>query len=103
MTVVTRTRLTGMSVGAIGFVHIVRRDSQPHRVWFPARVHTMTEPVVAVAMGVSGSRKTTESALLAAALGCQLQEGHDLDPPRTWKGCKAARRSQMHIGCHGCV
>jgi len=31
-------------------------------------------------MGVSGSGKTTVSALLAAALGCQFQEGDDLHP-----------------------
>jgi len=31
-------------------------------------------------MGVSGSGKTTVSALLAAGLGCQFQEGDDLHP-----------------------
>jgi carbohydrate kinase (thermoresistant glucokinase family) len=31
-------------------------------------------------MGVSGSGKTTVAALLAAALGCQFQEGDDLHP-----------------------
>jgi len=31
-------------------------------------------------MGVSGSGKTTVGALLAAALGCQFQEGDDLHP-----------------------
>jgi carbohydrate kinase (thermoresistant glucokinase family) len=31
-------------------------------------------------MGVSGSGKTTVSALLSAALGCQFQEGDDLHP-----------------------
>jgi 6-phosphogluconolactonase len=35
-------------------------------------------PVIVVVMGVSGSGKTTISALLAAALGCQFQEGDDL-------------------------
>ena len=55
-----------------------RRDSQPQRLWSPALAHTITEPVVAVVMGVSGSGKTTVSALLAAALGCQFQECDDL-------------------------
>jgi carbohydrate kinase (thermoresistant glucokinase family) len=36
--------------------------------------------VIAVVMGVSGSGKTTVSALLAAALGCQFQEGDELHP-----------------------
>ena len=33
-------------------------------------------------MGVSGSGKTTVATLLAAALGCQFQEGDDLHPPQ---------------------
>ena len=37
-------------------------------------------PVIAVIMGVSGSGKTTVAALVAAALGCQFQEGDDLHP-----------------------
>ena len=45
-----------------------------------ARSHTVTKPVIAVVMGVSGSGKTTVAALLAAALGCQFQEGDDLHP-----------------------
>ncbi|MGH7030694.1 MAG: gluconokinase, partial [Stellaceae bacterium] len=36
--------------------------------------------MIVVVMGVSGSGKTTVAALLAAALGCQLQEGDDLHP-----------------------
>jgi carbohydrate kinase (thermoresistant glucokinase family) len=36
--------------------------------------------VIAVVMGVSGSGKTTVAVLLAAALGCQFQEGDDLHP-----------------------
>jgi len=58
----------------------MRCDSQPQRVWSPALAHTITEPVIAVVMGVSGSGKTTVSALLSAALGCQFQEGDDLHP-----------------------
>ena len=58
----------------------MRCDSQPQRVWTPALAHTITEPVIAVVMGVSGSGKTTVSALLSAALGCQFQEGDDLHP-----------------------
>jgi len=53
---------------------------QPQRVWSPALVHTVTRPVTVVVMGVSGSGKSTVAALLAAALGCQFQEGDDLHP-----------------------
>ena len=58
----------------------MRRDRQPQRVWSAAIAHTITRPVISVVMGVSGSGKTTVSALLAAALGCQFQEGDDLHP-----------------------
>ena len=58
----------------------MRRDRQPHRGWSPALTHVITKPVIAVVMGVSGSGKTTVSRLLAAALGCQFQEGDDLHP-----------------------
>jgi gluconokinase len=58
----------------------MRRDRQPQRLWSAALAHTITRPVIAVVMGVSGSGKTTVSALLAAALGCQFQEGDDLHP-----------------------
>ena len=37
-------------------------------------------PVIVVVMGVSGSGKTTVSALLAGKLGCQFQEGDELHP-----------------------
>lgn len=50
------------------------------RVWSAALAHSLTRPVIAVVMGVSGSGKTTIAALLAAALGCQFQEGDDLHP-----------------------
>jgi gluconokinase len=56
-------------------------DRKPQRVWSAALTHTITEPVIAVVMGVSGSGKTTIAALLSAALGCQFQEGDDLHPP----------------------
>jgi carbohydrate kinase (thermoresistant glucokinase family) len=59
---------------------MMRRDSQPQRVWSAALAHTIIKPVIAVVMGVSGSGKTTVSALLSAALGCQFQEGDDLHP-----------------------
>jgi ABC-type lipoprotein export system ATPase subunit len=36
----------------------MRRDSQLQRVWSAAVAHTITEPVVVVVMGVSGSGKT---------------------------------------------
>ncbi len=68
----------------------MRHDRQPQRVWSAAIAHTVTGPVIAVVMGVSGSGKTTVSALLAAALGCQLQEGDDLHP--------AANVEKMHRG-----
>jgi gluconokinase len=56
-------------------------DNQPQRVWSPALAHTVARPVIVVVMGVSGSGKSTVAALLAAALGCQFQEGDDLHPP----------------------
>jgi gluconokinase len=52
----------------------------PKRIWSAALAHTLATPVIAVVMGVSGSGKTTVAALLAAALGCQFQEGDDLHP-----------------------
>jgi gluconokinase len=69
-----------MATGAIRKEHMMRRDRQPQRLWSAALAHTITRPVIAVVMGVSGSGKTTVSALLAAALGCQFQEGDDLHP-----------------------
>lgn len=65
-------------------------DRQPPRVWSAAVANTLAKPVIAVIMGVSGSGKTTVSALLAAALGCQFQEGDDLHP--------AANVEKMHNG-----
>jgi gluconokinase len=56
-------------------------NKQPQRTWSPALKHTITSPVIVVVMGVSGSGKSTVAALLAAALGCQFQEGDDLHPP----------------------
>ena len=56
-------------------------NPKPQRVWSAALTHTITKPVIAVVMGVSGSGKTTVSVLLSAALGCQFQEGDDLHPP----------------------
>ncbi len=55
-------------------------DRPPQRVWSAALAHAITKPVIVVVMGVSGSGKTTVAALLAAALGCQFQEGDDLHP-----------------------
>lgn len=82
MTMAARTRLTGMPAGVIRKEHMMRRENHLQRVWSPALAHTITEPVIAVVMGVSGSGKTTVSALLAAALGCQFQEGDDLHPAK---------------------
>ena len=78
MTMAAQTRLTDMPAGVIGREHMMRREKQLQRAWSPALAHTITEPVIALVMGVSGSGKTTVSALLAAALGCQFQEGDDL-------------------------
>lgn len=64
------------AVGALGGEVSVSRE--PQRAWSAAVAHTVRLPVIAVIMGVSGSGKTTISALLAAALGCQFQEGDDL-------------------------
>lgn len=55
-------------------------NQQPQRLWSAALAHTLTKPVIVVVMGVSGSGKSTVAALLAAALGCQFQEGDDLHP-----------------------
>jgi gluconokinase len=55
-------------------------DQQPQRVWSAALAHAVTKPMIVVVMGVSGSGKSTIAALLAAALGCQFQEGDDLHP-----------------------
>jgi gluconokinase len=57
-------------------------DPKFQRVWSAALTHTITKPVIAVVMGVSGSGKTTVAALLSAALGCQFQEGDDLHSPK---------------------
>ncbi len=80
MTMVGATQLTDMAASVIRKEHTVRPDRQPQRLWSAALAHTITRPVIAVVMGVSGSGKTTVSALLAAALGCQFQEGDDLHP-----------------------
>ena len=69
---------------------MTRSGLRPQRVWSAAIAHTITTPVIAVVMGVAGSGKTTVSALLAAALGCQFQEGDDLHP--------AANVEKMHGG-----
>ena len=37
----------------------MRSDRRPQRVWSAALAHTITKPVIAVVMGVSGSGKTT--------------------------------------------
>src|SRR5579875_2944933 len=56
-------------------------SGQTSRKWSPALSNAIRKPVIAVVMGVSGSGKTTVAVLLAAALGCQFQEGDDLHPP----------------------
>jgi gluconokinase len=56
-------------------------DKQPQRVWSAALAHSVAKPLIVVVMGVSGSGKSTVAAMLAAALGCQFQEGDDLHPP----------------------
>lgn len=54
-------------------------STKPIADW-SALASSLTEPVIVIAMGVSGSGKTTVAALLAAALGWQFQEGDDLHP-----------------------
>jgi gluconokinase len=54
-------------------------STKPIAEW-SALASSLTEPVIVIAMGVSGSGKTTVAALLAAALGWQFQEGDDLHP-----------------------
>ena len=68
----------------------MQQDSRVPRSWSPALTLAITRPVIAVVMGVSGSGKTTVAVLLAAALGCQFQEGDDLHP--------AANVKKMHGG-----
>ncbi len=55
-------------------------DRPPQRLRSAALAHRISKPVIAVVMGVSGSGKTTVSALLAATLGCRFREGDDLHP-----------------------
>lgn len=43
-------------------------------------MHTSTQPLVVVVMGVSGSGKSAVGAMLAGALGCPFQEGDALHP-----------------------
>jgi carbohydrate kinase (thermoresistant glucokinase family) len=69
---------------------MMKSDRPPRRIWSAALAHAVTKPVIAVVMGVSGSSKTTVAMLLAAALGCQFQEGDDLHP--------AANVRKMHGG-----
>ena len=83
MTLVTRN-VAVCATAAIG--RVVRKvpmmgnGHPPQRVWSAALAHAIAKPVIVVVMGVSGSGKTTVAALLAAALGCQFQEGDDLHP-----------------------
>lgn len=65
-------------------------DCPTRRVLSPALSLAIAKPVIAVVMGVSGSGKTTVAVLLAAAFGCQFQEGDDLHP--------AANVEKMHSG-----
>jgi len=58
----------------------MKAPSDPQRNWSAAVAHKINRPVIVVVMGVSGSGKTTIAVLLAAALGCQFQEGDDLHP-----------------------
>lgn len=55
-------------------------EGEAARPWSPAFPNAVAKPVIVVVMGVSGSGKTTVTVLLAAALGCQFQEGDDLHP-----------------------
>jgi gluconokinase len=68
----------------------MRRNSPTEQVRSTALACTITMPVIAVVMGVSGSGKTTVAALVSAALGGQFQEGDDLHP--------AENVEKMHSG-----
>jgi gluconokinase len=73
------------TMGVWFFTCYLRREHmkdghQSQRDWSAALAHAITEPVIVVVMGVSGSGKTTVAALLSAALGYQFQEGDDLHP-----------------------
>ena len=48
--------------------------------WSKAVPPGLAQPIIIVVMGVSGSGKTTVSALLAAAFGWNFQEGDALHP-----------------------
>lgn len=65
-------------------------DLPQHKPRSAALASRLNGPVIAIVMGVSSSGKTTVAALLAAALGCQFQEGDDLHP--------AANVEKMHGG-----
>jgi carbohydrate kinase (thermoresistant glucokinase family) len=71
-----------MPVGVIGKERTMREDRQTRRAWSAALAYNIGRPMIVIVMGVSGSGKTTVAALLAAALGCQFQEGDDLHPVR---------------------
>jgi carbohydrate kinase (thermoresistant glucokinase family) len=55
--------------------------SQASHDWSMPDACAIARPVIIVVMGVSGSGKTTVSAMLAATLGCPFQEGDELHPP----------------------
>ena len=59
---------------------MINKNWQSQRIWSAALPHAITSPVIVIVMGVSGSGKSVIGALLAAALGCQFQEGDDLHP-----------------------
>src|SRR5271154_977000 len=65
----------------IGKQEMNNSDERSGQAWSAALSHSISHPVIVVVMGVSGSGKSTVAALLAAALGCQFQEGDDLHPP----------------------
>jgi gluconokinase len=68
----------------------MQRDNRHQLAWSASPAHTIAQPIIAVIIGVSGSGKTTVATMLAAALGCQFQEGDDLHP--------AANVEKMHGG-----
>jgi len=78
----------------------MRPDRQPQRVWSAAMAHTITGGD-RHCHGVSGSGKTTVSALLAAALGCQFQEGDDLHPAENVEKMQGGTPLTDADGCPG--
>jgi len=76
-------------------------DPRARRLWSAA--HTLARPTIAVVTGVSGSGKATVSALVAAVLSCQFQDGDDLHPPVNVEKMHDGTPLMDAIVCLGCA